>query len=128
MTVTAIYLSILALMFVVLSIRVIALRGNPIFKFFSFGKNNPAMLDRSIRGHGNFSEYVPIFILLLFCAEQIGLQEHILHTYGIFFFFGRIMHGICFCFLERNIFLRVGGTALTLITISILAIHILLRI
>ena len=94
--------------------RVIALRGNPVFAVLSFGKDSPDTLDRAIRAHGNFAEYTPLFLILLYLAERSDMASSGMHAYAASFFAGRLMHGICFALLKRNLFLRVGGTVLTL--------------
>jgi hypothetical protein len=38
------------------------------------------------------------------------------------------MHGICFGFMKQNMLLRVGGTLLSFLIISVLAINLLLNI
>ena len=64
--ITALYASLLAILLFILSIRVIGLRGNPIFSFIAQGKGDDEMLQRAIRAHGNFTEYVPTMLILLF--------------------------------------------------------------
>ena len=58
-----------------LSVRVIALRGNPVFAVLSFGKDRPDTLDRAIRAHGNFAEYTPLFLILLYLAERSDMAS-----------------------------------------------------
>lgn len=111
---TALYASLLCLMFILLSVRVIGLRGNPVFALLSFGKDQPETLDRAIRAHGNFAEYTPLFLILLYLAESLNMTSFGLHAYAASFATGRVMHGACFALLKRNLFLRVGGTVLTL--------------
>ena len=94
--------------------RVIALRGNPVFAVISFGKDRPDTLDRAIRAHGNFAEYTPLFLILLILAERSDMASSGIHAYATSFCVGRLMHGFCFALLKRNLFLRVGGTVLTL--------------
>ena len=53
--VTGFYASLLALWLVVLSCRVIALRGNPVFRWFAFGHNDKKGLDRAIRAQGKLA-------------------------------------------------------------------------
>ena len=65
-TVTAITAALLALLFVILSFRVIRLRGS---ESVSLGDGGNEKLQRAIRGHGNCAEYVPVGILLLLIAE-----------------------------------------------------------
>tara|TARA_B100000683_G_scaffold223863_1_gene221853 strand:+ start:83 stop:475 length:393 start_codon:yes stop_codon:yes gene_type:complete len=111
---TSLYASLLCLFFIFLSVRVIVLRGNPVFAVLSFGKDRPDTLDRAIRAHGNFAEYTPLFLILLYLAERSDMASSGIHAYAASFFAGRLMHGICFALLKRNLFLRVGGTVLTL--------------
>ena len=64
--ITALYSSLLAILFFVLSVRVIALRGNPAFAFMAQGKGDEELLQRAIRAHGNFAEYVPFMLIILY--------------------------------------------------------------
>ena len=97
-----------------MSIRVIGLRGNPAFSFIAHGKGDDELLQRAIRAHGNFTEYVPMMLILLAFLELSDASELQLHLLGGAFLLGRVMHGICFGFMRSNMLLRVGGTALTL--------------
>ena len=122
---TATYASILALFLVILSLRVIALRGNPLFRLLAFRHLGQATLDRAIRGHGNLTEYAPIMLILMFLAEQQGLSATALHLLGGMFLVGRLAHGVCFGFMTQSMLLRIGGTTLTLTAIGALAIRLL---
>ena len=119
--VTGLYTALLAILLVVLSFRVIALRGAPYFRWFAFGHNDNVGLKRAIRGHSNLIEYAPIFLLLMLTAELNGLSANALHNYGFLFFFARMMHGLCFGFLKHNMILRVTGTVMTMLAILGLA-------
>ena len=112
--ITALYAGLLAILLFVLSIRVIGLRGNPAFSFIAHGKGDEELLQRAIRAHGNFTEYVPMMLILLAFLELSDASELQLHLLGGAFLLGRVMHGICFGFMRSNMLLRVGGTALTL--------------
>ena len=111
---TNLYTGLLGIVLITLSIRVIALRGNPAFAWFKFGYGGENALDRAIRAHGNLTEYAPIFLLMMLIAEQGGFSSFALHCYGGTFLLGRLMHGVCFGFMESNLPLRVAGTVLTL--------------
>ena len=121
------YAALLGIWLIVLSLRVIALRGNPAFKWFGFGNLGDVSLQRAIRGHGNLIEYAPIFLILLYFVETSGFSVTAIHWYGSVFVLGRLMHGVCFGFLEKNMFLRVAGTVLTLFPILGLSVVLLLR-
>ena len=120
--ITALYAGLLTILLFVLSIRVIGLRGNPAFSFIAHGKGDEELLQRAIRAHGNFTEYVPMMLILLAFLELSATSEFKLHLLGGAFSLGRVMHGVCFGFMRSNMLLRVGGTALTLFPLVAAAI------
>lgn len=127
--VTVIYAALLGIFFVVLSSRVIALRGVRPLRWLAFNNYGEMALERSVRAHGNFVEYVPMVLILMYLAEVSDLSDLRLHITGLMLLIGRLMHGICFGFLRFSMPLRVGGTLLTLaalvnISISLLIISI----
>ena len=126
--ITALYASLLALLLFVLSIRVIGLRGNPIFAFIAQDKGDEALLQRAIRAQGNFTEYAPTMLILLFFLETSGAAEVKLHALAGAFLLGRLMHGICMGFMRSNMPLRVGGTALTLLPLAAAAVALLIQV
>jgi uncharacterized membrane protein YecN with MAPEG domain len=124
---TAIYCSLLAIWLFVLSIRVIGLRGNPAFAFIAQGKGDEELLNRAIRAQGNLIEYAPIMLFMLFFLEGAGIPELAVRILGDGFLLGRLMHGISMGFMRSNMPLRVGGTALTLLSLLTGAIVLLLH-
>ena len=96
------------------------------FKFFTFEQDDSNTLDRVIRGHSNLIEYAPLFLILLYFFEK-DFSSIYVHTYGLIFIIGRLMHGFCFAFTKQNMFLRVGGTVLTLGCLLGLAIKLLVN-
>ena len=125
--ITSLYASLIAIILIILSIRVIAARGNPAFKFFTLKSDDKFTLERVIRGHSNLIEYAPIFLILLYFFEITKSNSFYVHVYGFTFLIGRLMHGYCFAFTKKNMFLRVGGTVLTLGCILIVAIRLLVN-
>ena len=93
--VTALYAALLALLLFILSIRVIGLRGNPAFAFIAQGRGDDELLQRAIRAHGNFAEYVPLTLLVIFFLESQGAGTFLIHT-------------LCSCNPSRS-FTRCGG-------------------
>ena len=61
--ITAFYAALLGLFFTVLTLRVLALRGVTPLKWLAFNNFGAQALERSVRAHGNFIEYVPICLL-----------------------------------------------------------------
>ena len=122
MEVTLTFAAVLSLFMVILAFRVLDLRGSPVTKFFH--KRNreidPNDLERAIRGHGNLIEYAPLFLILMLALELSDASVTLLYMSGIIFSLGRFMHGIAFSFMKKNVFLRIGGMALTFIGFLIL--------
>ena len=114
--------SIIAIWLLILSARVIALRGVSFLKFFSFNNFGEEALQRAIRAQGNLIEYAPIFLILLFIAEYNGAHPHMLYMTVTLFMIARLMHGVAFGFMKYSPFLRVSGTLLTFLCILILSI------
>lgn len=123
--ITALYASLLALWLVFLSFRVIALRGSPVFAFLNINTDDDEMLQRAIRAHGNLTEYAPMMVILLYLLETNGTDPGTLHSIGLAFLIGRLMHGICFGFMKSSMPLRIGGTVLTLTPLLIGSIMLL---
>ena len=113
--ITLSYSIILITFMLILAFRVIDLRGSPVTKFLHSQDRvvDEDTLYRAVRGHGNLIEYAPLFLILMLIAELNGLASTYLHSSGIIFTLGRLMHGIVFSFMKPNMILRVGGMILT---------------
>ncbi len=124
MEVTITFAALLSLFLIVLSFRVLDLRGSPVTKFFHKPNReiDPNDLERAIRGHGNLIEYAPLFLILMLALELSDASVTLLYISGIIFTLGRFMHGIAFSFMKKNVFLRIGGMTLTFIGFFILLI------
>lgn len=124
MEVTLTFAAILSLFLIVLSFRVLDLRGSPVTKFFHKPNReiDPNDLERAIRGHGNLIEYAPLFLILMLALELGDVSVTLLYVSGIIFTLGRFMHGIAFSFMKKNVFLRIGGMTLTFVGFFILLI------
>ncbi len=126
--ITALYASLLTLWFVFLSMRVIALRGNPMFACLILGASPDDMRERAVRAHGHLAEDTPIMLFLRYRLETLpaaAATQTTLHILGGAFLLGRLMHGVCFCFMTSSMPLRIGGTALTLFPLMGAAILLL---
>ena len=116
MVVTPLYAGLLALWFVALSVRVINRRGH--YKV-SLGDGGNTMLQRAIRGHANFSEYVPLALLLLGILELSRFPGYVLHGLGATLLAARLLHGYALSFTGHFRFGRMAGAALTFAVIAI---------
>ena len=121
---TTIFASIFTFIYLFLSFRVGYFRGSPVLKliFKMDDEINEKKLSRNVRSHGNFSEYVPIFLILLLILEiKNGTPFLYLLTSCLVFLYGRIAHAICFSFFEFNPFLRISGMLCTYLGLGILS-------
>ena len=126
-----IFTSFLTLFYLFLSFRIGYLRGSPVMKLvFEMDEViSEKKLNRYIRAHGNFSEYVPIFLILLLISElQQQSNFYFLLTICIIFSYGRVAHAICFAFYDSNPTLRISGMICTYLALGALAVYLLLRL
>jgi uncharacterized membrane protein YecN with MAPEG domain len=91
LTITALYASLLTLVFLTLSFNVIRLRKK---LKVGVGDGDERMLIKAIRMHGNFSEYIPLALILLAGYELSGANTLWLHVLGATLLIGRILHAI----------------------------------
>ena len=106
---TSIYAGFCGLMLCWLALQTIKVRRANKVKL---GDGGVAELQAAIRAHGNFAEYMPIFLILLFLLEYNGAHPVIIHIIGIAFMAGRYTHakGI----LNDNLRQRITGMGFTL--------------
>ena len=97
---------------------------------FKMDQEFPASkLERNIRAHGNFSEYVPMFLVLLMVLEISGSTAfNYLLLVCLIFAYGRFAHGICFAFYEFNPFLRISGMLSTYLGLVAFAVLLVLDV
>ena len=117
---TGFYASLLGILYIGLAINIIRLRRR--FKVgIGTGKNE--LLAKAIRVHGNFSEYVPLAVILLGCYEINVASAMMLHAIGSILILGRVLHVIG---LNRTVGAsqqRVIGMLSTFLVILVLAIE-----
>jgi uncharacterized membrane protein YecN with MAPEG domain len=87
--ITALYAAALALILIVLSVRVIAVRRR---LRIAVGDGGDDMLARRIRAQGNFTEYVPLALILMLSSEVAGAPAWMLHALGVALVVGRATH------------------------------------
>jgi uncharacterized membrane protein YecN with MAPEG domain len=114
-SVTPLYAAILGLLFLVLSIRVIAARRA---SGVAIGVGGQAELERRARVHANFAEYVPLSLILMLMVEVVGYSLWMSHTLGAALVVGRVVHAFGVSQQEENFIFRVTGMAITLTIIG----------
>ena len=128
LSITTTFAALFTIFYLFLSMRIGYLRGSPVMKLiFKMDKKViENKLERNVRAHGNFSEYVPLFLILLFLAEYLKIiQFKYLIMLCIIFLYGRIAHAVCFAFFDYNPFLRISGMICTYLVLGILSILLL---
>ena len=129
LSITTTFAALFTIFYLFLSMRIGYLRGSPVMKLiFKMDKKvTENKLERNVRAHGNFSEYVPLFLIMLFLAEYLKIiQFKYLIMLCIIFLYGRIVHAVCFAFFDYNPFLRISGMICTYLVLGILSILVLI--
>jgi hypothetical protein len=122
------YAAIFALLYIGLTIRVIALRNA---RRVSLGSGGDPALERAIRIHANFIEYVPLALILLIAMEMQRRSVYLLHILCLLLLVGRICHFLALSRENTANPLRgvgVGLTVLVLVVASIILIIDFFRI
>lgn len=125
MPITMHYAGALALIFLVLSIRVIqgrAGKGRP-----SLGDGGDKGMLRRIRAHGNFAEYVPLIVIMMGLLESSGASPMTLHGLGGALLVARLAHGYTFAYLDDFPPGRMLGASLTLLVLLVAGVLCLIR-
>lgn len=118
MIVTPLYAGLLALLFVLLSLRVVKFRQ----KGIPLGDGGDPRMLRVMRGHANFAEYVPLALLMMAILELGRNSIYILHAIGIALILSRVLHGYALSYTTRFRFGRVWGAALTFVVLLVEAL------
>ncbi len=116
MPVTALYAALLAALFILLSVRVIAQRREAKIEI---GPGESKELLRRMRVHANFAEYAPFALVLLALAESLKVPSPLLHLAGLALVAGRFVHAYGLSQTPHNLRLRVWGMTLTFAAIAL---------
>src|SRR3954447_24911313 len=123
LSVVPIYAAVLALVFLLLSISVIRGRGR---YQVTIGSGTAPDLERRIRVHANFAEYVPFTLLLLTIAELRGAPAGRLHVMCLCLLVGRVLHAWGVSRSAENLRFRQAGVGLTFTALIGAAITLLI--
>lgn len=109
-TVIAIYAPLFVLLYVYLSVNVIRARRR---ERVGLGTGGNRTVERAMRVHANFSEYVPLTLLLLLILEQSGASILLLHGLFLILLAGRLVHAWGVSQRDENFAFRVSGMTMT---------------
>lgn len=117
--VTSLYAGLLAIFFIALALRVVQHRRRA---GVSLGDGGHVTLQRAIRGHANFAEYVPLALLLMALLELARTSIYVLHALGIALLVARLLHGYALSFSAHARLARTWGAGLTFAVLLIEAL------
>ncbi len=117
LSIVPMYAAFLALAYVVLAGRVVAQRRSA---HVSLGSGGDKDLERRIRVHGNFAEYVPLALILIAFVEMQGAPAWSVHLLSLVLIAARAAHayGLSTGTLRLRV-LGVTGTFAVLISASL---------
>ena len=112
--ITSLYGALLAIVFVVLSARVIRTRRSA---RIPLGDAGDATMQRVMRVHANFAEYVPLTLVLIALAEISEAPHWLIHLTGAALVAGRAVHAFGISREPENYQLREVGMVLTFVSL-----------
>ena len=116
------YAAVLAIAYMLLSLRITRVRQSA---RVSLGTGGNTDLERRIRVHGNFGEYVPFALLLLAFVELQGHSPALIHTLCLLLIAGRAAHA--YGLTTGALRFRVAGVIATVFVFSSAAVALLSR-
>jgi len=124
--ITILYAGLFGLLAVFLSVRVSFARAR---LDVEFGDGGDAGLQTRIRVFGNFSEYVPLMLVLFLVLELAHTREILLHAIGLSLLAMRVLHAVSLKVDKKPVpwrrmgrFVSALGTLLILLGMSLLLI------
>ena len=124
---TTLYAALLAFVYLILSVRVIARR---LSKGVNLGDGSDPHMISLVRSHGNFAEYVPLILLLVGALEAGGTGPATLHSLLLPLLVARVAHPFGIAAPAGSVTQRVlrgGGTIVTLLVLVVAAVLLLVR-
>ena len=119
LTITSITASLLGLFFIWLCVRIIRLRVKHQALIGDVGNTE---LQFAIRVQGNFTEFVPIFLILLGLLEYAGANSVVLAVIAVLFVVARVLH-VYGMGETANLALRQAGSAGTFTAIAVASLY-----
>jgi uncharacterized membrane protein YecN with MAPEG domain len=122
-SITAGYLAVLALVYVVLAVQVIRLRQK---NRAAFSDGGSIELRSAIRAHAHFAEYVPITALMVAMLEMSGVSGLRIHLLMGALLVARLLHPLGMYAKPSTLQFRVGRVGGMTITTGLLIVCALL--
>jgi len=120
--ITSTYAALLGFIFVVITLRIAQQRYA---KRVSLGDGGDKQFSKLIRGHGNFTETVPLALILILLLELQGASATLLHVLGAALVIGRVMHYLQLTGTIKPLLFRTVGMVLTITVIIAASVRLL---
>lgn len=114
--VTGLYAAILGFAFIWLAVRVIKARRT---YRVAIGTGQHRLVERAVRAHGNFAEYVPFALLIMALCELNRAPDWGLHALGAALLAGRALHAWGITREPEDFRFRTAGMSLTFAVLSL---------
>lgn len=112
---TALYAALLSLMYGALAVRVVRLRLQLNVRLSDAGD---VQLQRAVRTHAHFAEYVPLLLLLMLLLEVNGAPAIGLHAFGGLLLVSRVLHAVGVSAETENLRWRMASMVCTFTLLS----------
>lgn len=122
MIIISIAAALLAALFIFLSFRVINLRRT---RKIAIGAGDDRELERAMRVHANFAEYVPFALVLLILCALRGLPDVLLALLCTALVFGRAIHAYGLAQVKEDYRFRTAGMIVTFGVLAMSAVALL---
>ena len=104
LTITPIYVGLLAILFFWQSLRISLKR----LKGFGSDDSKKEVLRLAVRAQGNSSEYIPLGLIILLVLELQGAPGGLVHVFGIALLAGRLGHFAGFDLMPHRLLRQVS--------------------
>jgi uncharacterized membrane protein YecN with MAPEG domain len=122
LVITPLFAALFGLMYLLLSLNVVRYRlGTKV----SLGVGENKNLEQAIRTHGNFAEYVPFALLLMWFIETLTLSANVVFWLGSILLLARVAHAFGMFYPKQLMILRQLGVVATLGVILVASISII---
>ena len=124
-TISAGYAALLGFVQIALALRVIAARRA---ERVALGTCGRPRLVRAVRAHANFTENVPLALLLITFVELLGSSAWLVHALALALIAARTCHALGIAREPEDFRYRIAGMVVTLSVIGAAGLLILLRL
>lgn len=124
MLVTPLFAALFGLFYFLLSLNVIRYR---LGQRVSLGSGGNSEIERAIRIHANFIEYIPLILILFYFYEVMSLSGSLVFVLASILFVARLCHVVGMLNPKEWLLLRQIGAAATFLILLFISIALALR-